>query len=175
VIEQAETQIGGTAMNQLLVRSVTNGISLSPRALDRGRAEHETRDTEREMRLFAPGSGSAECGSGLPADGIARRRRDRIVQMLVSGCNSSTVRSLLRGFCDARRQARSSASASPPHRTKNARREPRIAPPVGYGFHLRRTLHKCRASALGVAPTRLASPGVTRADREFKNGDSPCI
>ena len=26
--------------------------------------------------------------------------------------------------------------------------------PPGYGFHLRRTLRKCRASALGVAPTR---------------------
>ena len=26
--------------------------------------------------------------------------------------------------------------------------------------------------ALGVAPTRIASPGVTRADREFKNGDT---
>ena len=35
--------------------------------------------------------------------------------------------------------------------------------PAGYGFHLRRTLRKCRASALGGGATRLASPSVTRA------------
>ncbi len=49
--------------------------------------------------------------------------------------------------------------------------DPGLSHPPGYGFHLRWTLRKCRASALGVAPTRIASPGVTRADREFKNGD----
>jgi hypothetical protein len=51
----------------------------------------------------------------------------------------------------------------------------RLRRPMGYGFHLRWTLRKCRASALGVAPTRIASPGVTRADREFKSGDSKCF
>ena len=162
-------------MESLIGLDRTSGISPVPCALDRGRADHETRDTGCEMRLFAPGSGCAECESDLPADGIARKRRDCFVRICVSGCNSSLAPSLLRGFCDARRQARSSASASPPHRRKNVRRGPRIAPPVGYGFHLRWTHRKCRASALGVAPTRLASPGVTRADREFKNGDSSCI
>jgi hypothetical protein len=53
--------------------------------------------------------------------------------------------------------------------------DPGFHRPSGYGFHLRWTLRKCRASALGVAPTRIASPGVTRADREFKSGDSQCI
>ena len=160
MIEQTKMRIGGTAMESLLGLGRTNGISPFPCALGCGRAEHETRDTGCKMRLFAQGAGSAECGPGLPADGIAGKRRTRIAQMCVSGCNSSTVRSLLRGLCDARRQARSSAL---------------LSHPAGYGFHLRWTHRKCRASALGVAPTRLASPGVTRADREFKNGDSPCI
>ena len=53
--------------------------------------------------------------------------------------------------------------------------DPGFHRPSGYGFHLRWTLRKCRASALGVAPTRIASPGVTRADREFKSGDSKCF
>jgi hypothetical protein len=116
------------------------------------------------MRLcdaaLCPAVRRVESGSGLPVDGITRKQRDCGFRMRVSEYNSSLARSLLRGFCDARRQARSSAL---------------LTHPSGYGFHLRRTLRKCRASALGVAPTRLASPGVTRADREFKYGDSPCI
>ena len=90
-------------MESLIGLDRTSGISPVPCALGRRRADHETGDTGCEMRLFAPGSGCAECESDLPADGIARKRRDRIVQMRVSGSNSSTVRSLLRGLCDARR------------------------------------------------------------------------
>ena len=39
----------------------------------------------------------------------------------------------------------------------------RLRRPSGYGFHLRRTLRKCRPWHLGAGPTRLASPSVTRA------------
>ena len=75
----------------------------------------------------------------------------------VSQFHSSLARSLLRGLCDALRQLALLLL---------------LRIPTGYGFHLRWTLRKCRASALGVAPTRIASQGVTRADREFKNGDT---
>src|SRR6202451_1284880 len=50
----------------------------------------------------------------------------------------------------------------------------RLCRPTGYGFHLRRTHRKCRAWHLGAGASRLASPGVTRAIREFKNGETPC-
>jgi hypothetical protein len=50
----------------------------------------------------------------------------------------------------------------------------RLRRPTGYGFHLRRTHRKCRAWHLGAGASRLASPGVTRAIREFKNGETPC-
>jgi single-strand DNA-binding protein len=39
----------------------------------------------------------------------------------------------------------------------------RVPRPPGYGFRLRRTLRKCRASALGAGATRWHSPRVTRA------------
>jgi single-strand DNA-binding protein len=40
---------------------------------------------------------------------------------------------------------------------------PWLRHPTGYGFRLRRTLRKCRASALGGGVSRLALPSVTRA------------
>ncbi len=39
----------------------------------------------------------------------------------------------------------------------------RLRRPSGYGFHLGRTLRKCRAWHLGAGPSRWASPSVTRA------------
>jgi len=69
-----------------------------------------------------------------------------IVLQCVSQFHSSLARSLLRAF------------ATPCGRLALLLRLHR---PTGYGFHLRWTLRKCRASALGVAPTRIASQGVT--------------
>ncbi len=150
-------------MNSLLRQGEANGISPLWCALERGRAEQQTCDTGCEMRLFVQGPGGEECGSGLPViEPMASPGSGEFAWFKCESpwINSSLARSLLRGHCDALRQARSSAL---------------LSHPSGYGFHLRWTLRKCRPSALGVAPTRIASPGVTRADREFKSGDSKCF
>ena len=162
------TRIGGTAMTSLLGHGGTNGTSPLLCAYERGRAElqderYRVRDAVPCIAVSVPRSDDEKRGSGLPV--IAPMASPGSVEFASFRCespriNSSLARSLLRGLCDARRQARSSAL---------------LSHPAGYGFHLRWTLRKCRASALGVAPTRIASPGVTRADREFKSGDSKCF
>ena len=105
-------------MQHLLGHGVTIGISPSLCALEHGRAEQQTRDTGCEMRLFVPRSSSVECGSGLPV--IAPMASPGSLEFASFRCespwiNSSLARSLLRGLCDARRQARSSASSSTPY------------------------------------------------------------
>ena len=74
-------------MESLLGHGGTNGISSLLCALERGRAEQQTRDTGCEMRLIVLRSGDEECGSGFAGhwtDGIARMRRVCSVQMRVS-------------------------------------------------------------------------------------------
>jgi len=82
-----ETRIGGTAMQHLLGHGKANGISSLLCALERGRAEQQTRDTGCEMRLFVPRSGGEKRGSGLPVVGLAASpgsAESCIVQMRVS-------------------------------------------------------------------------------------------
>jgi len=95
----------------------------------------------------------------LPDVGSSKEQRDWGVQSCVSNYESRSC----------------SVTASGPNRRPAARRSSASASrPTGYGFHLRRTHRKCRAWHLGAGASRLASPGVTRAIREFKNGETPC-
>jgi hypothetical protein len=73
-------------MKGLLGHGRTNGISSLLCALERGRAEQQTRDTGCEMRLFVPRFGSVEGESGFAGHwyGIARKRGVCMVQMRVS-------------------------------------------------------------------------------------------
>ena len=99
-------------MTSLLGHGGTNGISPLLCAYERGRAElQDERYRVRDTVLYCSGRGqTTRNGSGLPvAHGIARKRGVCIVLMRVSQFHSSLARSLLRGLCDARRQARSSA------------------------------------------------------------------
>jgi len=166
-------------MTSLLGHGVTIGISSSLCAIERGRAEQQTSDTGCEMRHFVQRSGEKKRGSGFAghwADGIVRKRGVYIVQMRVSPDQFLTCSVTASG--PLRRPAASSLfcfDSTPPITQQSRAGGPGFHRPTGYGFHLRWTLRKCRASALGVAPTRIASPGVTRADREFKSGDSKCF
>jgi hypothetical protein len=93
-------------MKSLLGHDGANGISSLLRALERGRAEQQTRDTGCEMRLFVPRSGDGKCGSGFAGNkvyGIARKREFAWSRCEYPRINSSLARSLLRGFCYARR------------------------------------------------------------------------
>ena len=136
LIERMETRTGGTAMTSLLGHGKANAISPLLCALGHGRAEQQTSDTGCEMRLFIQTSGDEKCGSGLPVIGFMAspgsgefaRFRCESLQF-----NSSLARSLLRGLCDARRQARSSALL-PPHHATIACRGPRIIAPCGLRF-----------------------------------------
>ena len=67
-----------------------------------------TSESGREMRLFVRRSGR-ESGSGLPLDSVVRKQGCALFWRVSPRCHSVHVRSLLRGLCDARRQARSSA------------------------------------------------------------------
>src|SRR5271169_5032299 len=81
------------------------------------------------------------------------------------------------GFCSV-------TASGPVRRPAAARSSALAAPPVGLRFPSKscsestpkrflRTLRKCRASALGAEPTRLAPPGVTRAGSgNSTNGDT---
>jgi hypothetical protein len=118
LIERMGTRTGGTAMKSLLGHGVTIGISSLLCALEHDRAEQPTSESGCEMRLFVLRSGNEECGSGLPV--IALMASPGSVKFAWFRCespriNSSLARSLLRGHCDARRQARSSASSSTPY------------------------------------------------------------
>jgi hypothetical protein len=74
-------------MNRLLGHGVTSGNSPLLCALECSRAEQQTSECGREMRLFVPRSGSEKCGSGFTGHwiyGIARKRGVCMVQMRVS-------------------------------------------------------------------------------------------
>jgi len=94
-------------MNSLLEHGVEDRITPILCAFERGRTEREDSDCGCKMRLFAPRSGE-ERGSGMPVDGIAGSR-EIALRCESPRFNSSPTRSLLRGQCDARQQARSSA------------------------------------------------------------------
>ena len=80
-------RIGGTAMKGLLGHGRTNGISSLLCALECSRAEQQTSECGREMRLFLLRSDNEECGSGVAGhwtDGIVRKRGVCMVLMRVS-------------------------------------------------------------------------------------------
>ena len=64
-------------MQSLLGHGEANGISPLLCALERDHAEWKTCDAGCEMRLFVPRSDGEKCGSGLPGNGIARKREQR--------------------------------------------------------------------------------------------------
>jgi len=140
-------------MRSLLGHGETDGISPLLCAPEGGRAEQQTSDTGCEMRLFAWRSGVSK-ESGLPADGITEKQGGRIVLTSVSSVQFLTC----------------SVTASGPLRRPAARRRSAFRTPLPE--QVWGPAPECTAWRLGVAPTRIASPGVTRADREFKNGDT---
>jgi hypothetical protein len=71
-------------MTSLLGHRGTNGTSPLLCALECSRAEQQTSECGREMRLFLLRSDNEECGSGLPVEAVVRKQRVCIVQMQVS-------------------------------------------------------------------------------------------
>ena len=101
-------------MKSLLGHGEVNEISPILCALERDHAERKTCDAGCEMQFFVPRSDSEKVD--LVCREMASPRSGRsIVLQRVSQFHSSLARSLLRGLCDARRQARSSASAARPY------------------------------------------------------------
>ena len=155
-----ETRIGGTAMRSLLGRDEADGISPFLCAFERGRAELQ--DERWQVRHAALCSEVRRQGmwiwfAGHCTNGIARKQRDCRVQTRVSPVQFLTC----------------SVTASGPMRRPAARRRSAFRTPLPEQVWA--PAPECTAWRLGVAPTRIASPGVTRADREFKSGDSQCI
>jgi len=97
----------------LLGLNATNKPSCRRCAFERGSAEQKTRESGSDMRLFA-GRLDGESESGLPVDSISGKRMSSLLIRVSPSTNPAFTRSLLRGQTDARRQARSSASAKPP-------------------------------------------------------------
>jgi len=90
-------------MQSLLGHGEANGISPELCALERDYTERKTRDAKREMRPLVQRSGSAECVSGFAGEWRSQEARRALFLKCVSKVHSSLARSLLRGFCDARR------------------------------------------------------------------------
>ena len=98
-------------MKSLLGHGETNGISPLLCALECGRSEQQTRDTGCEMRCLVSRSGprgleARKADLDLPVFGLTASPGS--VEFVSFRCespqiNSSLARSLLRGFCDARR------------------------------------------------------------------------
>ena len=89
-------------MRSLLGHGEANRITPLLCALECSRAELQTCDTGREMRIFVPRSDSEKAdlvcrGMASPGSG------NSIVLQCVSQFHSSLARSLLRGLCDALR------------------------------------------------------------------------
>ena len=101
-------------MKSLPGHGEANEFSFILCALERGRAEQKTRDTGCEMRPLSVRSGCAECASGFAGDRHQQEAEEALFFSVSPRCHSSLARSLLRGLCDAQRQARSSASAAQP-------------------------------------------------------------
>jgi len=147
-------RIGHTAINSFLGRSVRNEISRLVCASECGFAEQKTADRNYEMPTFAPESGGRD-GSGLP---VKRHRQeaggsDRS-DVCLPGSIPSLARSLLRGYCDARRHGTVLLSGL----LSQSKSGP--------------LLQKARLGTWESRPLAWLRPGVTRAVREFKNGDT---
>src|ERR1700679_270272 len=97
----------------LLGLSATTNPSGGRCAFERRSAEQKTHEYGCDMRLFAGGV-DGESKSGLPAYVIGGKRMSSLFNRVSPTTNPAFTRSLLRGQTDARRQARSSASATPP-------------------------------------------------------------
>jgi hypothetical protein len=97
----------------LLGLSVTNKPSCGRRAFERDCAEQKARESGCDMRLFAGGL-DGESESGLPVGSIGGKRMSSLFNRVSPTTNPAFTRSLLQGQTDARRQACSSASATPP-------------------------------------------------------------
>ena len=122
----------------LLGLSATNKPSCRRCVFERDHAEQKTREFVCDMRLFAGGL-DGESESGLPVDCIGGKRMSSLFSRVSPTTNPGSY----------------SVTAS------GANRRPAAGSlfcfgyaAFGYGFHLRWNLRKCRASALGVGPTR---------------------
>ena len=101
-------------MKSLLGHGEANEITPLLCALERDHAEWKTHGAVCEMRFFVPRSDSEKVD--LVCREMASPRSGRSIALqCVSQFHSSLARSLLRGLCDALRQARSSASISSPY------------------------------------------------------------
>jgi hypothetical protein len=155
-----ETRIGCTAMRNLLGHGGTNESRPHCALLSVAAPSFKTSDGGCSMRLFVRRSGGEKCGSGVAGhwiDGIARKQGVCMVQLRVSPDQFLTC----------------SVTASGLLRRPAARRRSAFRTPLPEQVWA--PAPECTAWHLGVAPTRIASPGVTRADREFKSGDSKCF
>jgi single-strand DNA-binding protein len=148
-----ETQIEGAAMQSLLGHGEANGITPLLCAFERDYAEWKTGDAVCEMRLFVPRS------DGEKVDLVCRG-------MALPGSGSSVVLEV----CLPVPFLTSSVTASGLMRRPAALRRSAFRTPLPEQVWA--PAPECTAWHLGVAPTRIASQGVTRADREFKNGDT---
>jgi hypothetical protein len=95
-------------MRNLLERDVTICPHIWDVLLNMTTPNFKTSECRCKCRTFARRSGRERC-SGLRLDGVVRKRVCALFWRVSPQCHSVHVRSLLRGLCDARRQARSSA------------------------------------------------------------------
>jgi len=155
-------------MQSLLGRGEANAITPLLCALERDRAEWQTRDNRCEMPLFVPRSGA--------------RSMDLVCRATASPESGSSV---VLEACLPVPFLTSSVTASGLLRRPAALRRSAFRTPLPEQVWA--PAPECTAWRLGVAPTatpshtnrvlgtlssRIASQGVTRADREFKNGDT---
>lgn len=73
-VKRMDTEVGGTAMNNLLGHGEADGISLLMCTDEHDRTELQDERYRCEMRPHVPRSGGRECGSGLPMDSIAEEQ-----------------------------------------------------------------------------------------------------
>ena len=143
-------------MQCLLGHGEANEIPPMLCAHEHVRAERKTYDAGREMRPLVQRSGA--------------RSMDLICRGMAS---PGSVESVVLEACLVSPFLTGSVTASGPMRRPAARRRSAFRTPLPEQVWA--PAPECTAWHLGVAPTRIASQGVTRADREFKNGDTSCI
>jgi hypothetical protein len=124
-------------MNRLLGGNAASRLSLFGYTLDHVRPNG------------SPANSVAICGS-FPG-GQARKVVPVCRSVASSGSSGSAVLARVSRIDPASCTVTASGSI---RRPAAARSSALLTHPLGYGFHLRRTLRKCRASALGGGPTR---------------------
>jgi single-strand DNA-binding protein len=159
-------------MNSFLEHRLAIRITPLLCALERGHTELQDSDGKCEMRLFVWRSEELS-GSGLPVDAIARKRRGCIVLMRVSLVQFRLLLGHCFGAFATPGGTRSSASPMAPRRGLGSAQNKFENSGKKHRANFFRVPPRMQTfGAWESRPLAWLRPGVTRADREFKNGDS---